>query len=296
MDLENLRAFVAVAEQGSFSAGARGLGLAKSTVSQRVSDLEESLGVKLITRTTRSMSVTDAGEELHRRGADIMRLSAEAEGALTAGADEVRGAVRLSAPVSLGLRFLGPVVSKLTREYPGLSLTLDLSDHAQDLVESRFDLALRIGEVTQTGLIVKKLGRARRLVVGSPEYFQGRPRLCSPEDLKRHDCLTFSFQKYPDRWTFQTQAGTSHVRVAGPLEANNGDLLAELSSQGVGLAWLPEFIVASLIKDGRLQVALAEDCASTLPVVILYPEKRYRPLKVRVVADAIQSALEGFCA
>jgi DNA-binding transcriptional LysR family regulator len=192
----------------------------------------------------------------------------------------------------LGLRFLGPATAHLAQLYPDLKLSFDLSDRTVDLVDGGYDMAFRAGEVAQVGLIVRKIGQTRRLVVGAPSYFEKHGKPCHPSDLKGHNCLRFTFQKTPDFWTFQHGASEERVRVKGSIEGNNGDLLADAAVHGVGVAWLPEFIVAPLVRQGRLAVVLGAHCEALLPVVLVFPERRHRPLRVRLVADALQEALE----
>jgi DNA-binding transcriptional LysR family regulator len=295
MELAHLETFVAVVDEGSFTAAAERLGVSKSTVSVRISELEASLGLQLMHRSTRKFHLTVRGDELYRRGKDIVRSAEEAERAVSSGAEEIVGPVRMSAPVSLGSRYLGCVFAQLMARHPKLELSVDLSDAYVDLVEQHYDLALRVGEVTQPTAIVSRLGTSRRLVVGSPEYLKKNGRPKTPEDLSAHRCLLFAHQRLPHVWSFQRSQGKKKldqdVRVSGTLLSNNGDLLALAAEAGAGLAWLPEFIVQDSLAAKRLNLVLSESCHPSLPVHLVYPERRFVPARVREVAAALRGAL-----
>ena len=282
---------MAVVEEGSFSAAAKRLGVAKSTVSGRVVELETSLGVRLMHRTTRRFQLTTRGEELFKRGQDIVAALGEAERAVSAGAEEIAGNVRMSAPTSLGSRYLGGVLHQLSQRHPHLELEVDLSDASVDLVEQHYDFALRAGEISQMGATVRLVGYSRRLVVGSPSYFKLKGCPKKPEDLKHHSCLRFSLQRTPNQWTFQSGDTVQNIRVSGPTVSNNGDLLASAAEHGLGLAWLPEFVVQPLLASGRLECVLHKHCEANLPIHLVFPTRHFMPARVRVVADAVRGAL-----
>lgn len=291
MEAADLKAFVTVVQEGSFSAAAKRLGVAKSTVSGRMVDLEASLGVRLMHRTTRRFQLTTRGEELFKRGQDIVAAIEEAERAVSVGAEDIAGSVRMSAPTSLGSRYLGAVLHRLSLNHPGLELEVDLSDASVDLVEQHYDLALRVGEINQMGATVRLVGNSRRLVVGSPSYFKLKGRPKQLEDLKHHACLRFSLQRSPNQWTFQTGSTVQNIRVTGPTVSNNGDLLASAAEHGLGLAWLPEFVVESQLATGRLKCVLDKHCEANLPIHLVFPTRHFMPARVRIVADAVRGAL-----
>jgi DNA-binding transcriptional LysR family regulator len=290
MDLSALETFVAVVDHGGFSRAASALGIGKSTVSQRIKALEAELGAMLLQRTTRRMSLTQEGEELALRGREIMAAAHEASDAVHHLAQTAIGTLRVSVPVSFGQRFLGPVLTEMLERHARVQLEIDLADRHVDLVDERYDLAVRVGELTEPSLIAKRIGEARLLVVASPSYLadRGTPRRLA--DLQRHGCLLYTHQRPPDRWLFAGQGGPREVHVSGRLRCNHGDLLAEAALADQGLALLPEFIVAPHLASGALRAVLTRHCAR-LPIHLVYPERRYRPLKVRLFAELLEQTL-----
>lgn len=293
MDLEALRTFVVVVDEGSFTRAASALGVAKSTVSQRVRDLEAALGVPLLQRSTRKMSLTAAGQELFTRGHDIVGAASEAQLAIAQMSAEAVGTLRVSVPVSFGERYLGRLVAELLVEHPRLEVVLDLADRAVNLIEDRYDVALRVGGVTEPNLIAQRVGTTRHRVVAAPAYVRrhGEPR--SPQELQDHECLLFAHQREPDTWRFEGPDGSRMVKVSGRLRANHGDVLADAAMAGLGLAWLPDFIVEPAIERGDLQVLLDEHCVSPSPIHIVSVERRLRPLKTRLFIDAVRARLSA---
>lgn len=294
MDLTNLQTFVAVAELGGFTVAARELGLAKSTVSERVRSLESELGAQLIQRSTRRMSLTDAGESLLERGRVIVSLAADAEALLTTRTREAVGRLRLSAPASFGLRFMTDVVAELAVAYPKLAIDFELEDRSVDLVAERFDVALRIGRLPDSSLIAQKVGVSRRLVVASPSYLRAHGAPEKPKDLLQHECLLYTHQLRLDLWLFDREDGTEErVRVSGRLQCNNGDAIAELAAQGAGVAWLPEFIVQPLIDQGRLVAVLSERCTAEMPIHVMFAPRAHRTYKEELLVEALKRRLSG---
>lgn len=293
MDLEALRTFVVVVEQGSFTRAAATLGVAKSTVSQRVRDLEAALGVPLLQRSTRKMSLTEAGQELFSRGHEIVGAANEAQLAVGQMSAEAVGTLRVSVPVSFGQRYLGQVVAQLLVEHPRLNIIIDLADRAVDLIEDRYDLTLRVGGVTEPNLVAQRIGTTRHRVVAAPAYVRrhGTPR--SVPALVEHECLLYAHQREPSTWRFEGPDGAQSVKVSGRLVANHGDLLADAAIAGLGLAWLPDFIVETAVQRGDLQVLLDEHCLSPSPIHIVSIERRLRPLKARLFIEAVRARLRA---
>ncbi len=293
MDLNDLRTFVAVAELGSFSKAAEELGLAKSTVSERVRSLEQELAAPLLQRTTRRVSLSDAGEALLEKGRAIVALAAEAEEALTTATASAVGRLRLSAPTSFGLRFVTDVVAELACNHPKLSIDFRLEDRAVDLVAERFDLALRIGRLPDSSLVAQKVGVSRRLVVASPEYLERHETPRRPSDLRRHECILYTHQSSLDVWVFDRADGREErVRVSGRLHCNHGDAIAKLAAEGAGIAWLPEFIVAPLVEDGALVPLLEERCVAEMPIHVVFATRGHRTRKEELLVEALRARLD----
>ena len=292
MDLNHLEVFVAVADEGSFSGAAERLGLAKSTVSERVRALEDQLAAQLFARSTRHVSLTDAGQLLLGRARDIIALAAQAESELTLTTGRAVGALRISAPISFGLRFMPGIVAELALEHPLLRLDLQLEDRTVDLLAERFDLAIRIGRLPDSSLVARKVGSSRRLVVASPAYLARRSRPNTPLDLREHDCLLYTHQRDADTWLFdEPDGGERRVRVRGRIRSNHGDALATLASEGAGIAWLPEFIVEPFIERGDLIPLLPGHCIVEMPIHVLFPPRAHRTYKEELVVAALERCL-----
>lgn len=290
MNLSDLAVFVAVARLGSISQAATERGLAKSTVSERVKALEAELRVQLLARSSRRLELTEAGERLYRRGAEILELADEAEQEVSRMRGQAVGNLRVSAPVSFGRRFLSDVLTCLLRDHPGLSMQLDLEDRDVDLIGERYDIAIRVGDIPPSGLSARRVGWARWYVVGSPQYLDERGRPEHPSQLKQHECLRFAHRRTPGVWTFDGPDGRMDVRIDGRLVCNHGDVLADTAAAGLGLAWLPDFITATFLDDGRLERVLEPYCDVESPVHMLFPTRRHRTKKVELFADALEAA------
>lgn len=292
MDLNDLRTFVAVAEHGSFSRAAAQLGVAKSTVSGRVRALERDLDALLLQRSTRRVSLTDAGEALVDKGRTIVALAAEAEEELTTATRTAIGRLRISAPTSFGLRFLTGVVAEIAGSHPKLLIDFQLEDRTVDLVAERFDLAIRIGRLPSSSLVVRRVGVSRRLVVASPDYIARHGLPGEPVDLRRHECILYTHQSRIDTWVFDDPNGTEErIRVGGRIHSNDGDAIAELAARGSGVAWLPEFIVRPFIDEGRLVGLLSDRCVAEMPIQVVFPARSHRTFKESLVVEALRRRL-----
>ena len=285
-DLEAWGVFARVSETGSFVRAAEELGLSKATVSKLVARLERRLGVPLMQRTSRRLSLTEAGR---RSAAIAQRLLAEAQGleaAAMAEAATPQGLVRLAAPMSFGLAYLAPVLPEFLAAHPLVSVDLRLSDAMEDLIGGRFDAALRIADLADSTLRVRRLCRVRRVLAGAPAYFARHGWPEHPRDLAGHACLGYANLPEPDRWRFVHASGEVAVVVpAGPLVANNADALGPALRAGLGLAVQPEFVVWEDLLAGRLEVALAEWSAPEIVVNIVMPPGRARPASVTALVD-----------
>jgi DNA-binding transcriptional LysR family regulator len=292
MDLNDLTVFVAVAERESFTKAAAELGLARSTVSERVRALEDACGAQLLKRSTRRVSLTEAGAVLLARGRDIVSIAAEAESELTEAVRTAVGTLRISAPISFGLRFLTEIVADLARAHPQLAVDFQLEDRTVDLLVEPFDLAVRIGRLPDSSLVAQKVGTSRRLAVAAPSYLASHEAPSTPMELQNHACLLYTHQSDADTWVFDGPDGAERrVRVRGRLRCNHGDALAELASSGAGIAWLPEFIVAPFIDRGALVALLPEHCVAQMPIHIVLPPRQHSTYKEELVITALKRRL-----
>ncbi len=286
-DLEAWGVFARVSETGSFVRAAEELGLSKATVSKMVARLERRLGVPLMQRTSRRLSLTEAGR---RSAAIAQRLLAEAQGLEAAAMAEAAtplGLVRLAAPMSFGLAYLAPVLPEFMAAHPLVSVDLRLSDAMEDLIGGRFDAALRIADLVDSTLRVRRLCRVRRVLAGAPAYFARHGRPEHPRDLSGHACLGYANLPEPDRWRFVHASGEVAVVVpAGPLVANNADALGvRRCGPGWGSRCSRSSWCGRILLAGRLEVALAEWSAPEIVVNIVLPPGRARPASVTALVD-----------
>jgi DNA-binding transcriptional LysR family regulator len=283
--LDGIAAFARVVDSGSFSAAAQRMGLSKSAVSAHVQRLEQRLGVRLLNRTTRRLSVTEAGAAFYRHCARILAEAEAAEQAASALQREPRGTLRISAPDTFGWMHVAPAVPAFLERYPDLSIDIALSPAHVDLVDEGLDLAIRIGVIKDSALVVRKLALSRLVVCAAPRYLdaQGTPR--KPGDLAEHNCLCTSLLPWGDEWRLGGRRGELRVAVAGSVRSNNAAMLRAAALDGIGIAVLPTWAVAESLRTGALRQVLAawEPPASTIYAV--YPGNRLMTMKVRAFVD-----------
>ena len=259
--LQALRAFMDVAQTGGFSKAAQRRGVATSSVTRLIDGLEASLGVALLTRSTRQVALTDAGAAYLEQITRLLSDLEEADGSVSDGGAEAIGPLRVSVPVTFGRLCLGPYIADFLRTHPRVSLDLVLSDAYVDLAVERIDVSVRIGvPENQPQLIVRALAEHRRYVVASPQYLGCHGTPARPEDLALHECLRYAYQHQsgPQRWSFLRAGEELGVEVNGRLAANNGDMLREAALHGAGIALLSHWLVEDDVQAGRLQRLFAE--------------------------------------
>ena len=283
----SLRAFVAVVNAGSFARAAERLGLSRAMVSKHVQLLEDRLGARLLQRTTRRLSLTEAGRGFHGRAERLLADLDEAEAAVASESTAPRGTLRISAPVSFGAGWVAPALARFLAAHEGLAADLVLNDRVVDLVEEGFDLAIRIGRLPDSSLIARRLAPCRVTLVAAPAYLAARERPRAPADLAGHNCLGYAYQSTGDTWRFVPSGGGAAVavRVRGSLDANNGEALAAAAREGIGIALLPTFLVGEDIRRGRLTCLLDGWEPETLGVHAIYPQSRHLSAKVRGFVD-----------
>jgi DNA-binding transcriptional LysR family regulator len=289
MKLEGIATFVAVAEAGSISEAARRLRLAKSVVSERLAELERSLGARLLHRTTRKLTLTEDGAAFLDRAAQIVRDAAEAAADLAERRGELVGPLRISAPVTFGRMHLGPAIYPFLAAHPRVELTLDLDDRRVDAAADGYDAVVRHGPIADSRLTAWRLASSRRLLVASPAYLarHGAPR--SLADLDRHTGLSYTNRGVAD-WRFVGAEGPVIVRGPIGLRANNGDMLRDAAIAGLGLALLPTFIVGPAIGSGELVAIDLGIEAETEFVYVAHPEGRRPSAKLRAFAECLRKA------
>jgi DNA-binding transcriptional LysR family regulator len=273
--------FVEVAAQRSFTAAAEKLGVSRSMISKHVKELEDSLGVRLLHRTTQQVRLTEAGEAYFDLCTRIVGELAEADVMISEISQNPRGVLRILAPRSFGLIHLARLIHDFSALYPDIQVSLMLDDTRQDLVSSGFDLAIRIGELDDSRLIARKVCITRWIACASPDYIAryGEPQ--RPEDLVNHNCLTHT-RITPDQvWRFNGPAGSTSVKVSGTVTSNSGLVLVEGVRGGRGISLLPTYLLHPDLGNGTVRRVLADYHSLELPLCLVYPSNRYLALKVR---------------
>lgn len=280
-----MRIFCAVVDEGGFSAAARRLKLSKSAVSTSVRDIEAYLGVALLNRTTRSVSLTEAGRRYKERADQILADLEEADLEAAALTQIPRGVLKISAGVSFGARELSKTLAPYMAIYPDVTIELNLADRYVDVVEEGFDLAVRIGRLVDSSLFVRRITTTRRIVCAAPTYLDryGTPDI--PEDLAGHRCLNYSLLATGNTWDFLRNGAPLAVPTTGPMTTNNGDALRQAALDGLGIFSAPSFIVGDDLREGRLVPILSEFEVAPSGIHALYPHNRHVSAKVRSFID-----------
>jgi DNA-binding transcriptional LysR family regulator len=285
IELSALRTFIAVVESGGFSRAASVLESTTAAVSRRVAALEKRLGTRLLNRTTRTMSLTEAGERYYRDLIEILRALDEAEARATGEAAELGGTLRITAPVSFGARRLSPLLTDFMALHPQLKVVLILDDSYRDLVSEGLDLAIRIGELKESSLIARPLSNVRRYLCASPGYLAQHGEPTKPAQLMEHACLHYNNVMLREEWNLVGPNGPELVSVSGPLSANNGDVLREAAIGGQGIAVLPDFLVEDELASGRLQRILKDYEPPDYGLYAVWASGGFMPTKIRLLVD-----------
>ncbi len=286
-----LRAFVTVVDSGSLTAAADRLEVAKSAVSRRLRALEDRLGVELLRRTTRRLTLTDAGRTLYERAVTLLDDLAEIEAEVSSEHCALAGTVRMAAPVTFGVRQLAPVVGDFLAHHPGVEIDLDLNDRRVDLEREGYDLALRIGALEDSTLLARKVAQVEHVVCASPDYLEREGRPATPDDLSRHPALVYSHRAEPDVWQFEREGRRGSVRVPVRVRAGSGSFVRELAARGHGVALEPDFIVHDAIERGELEPLLTAWSWPALSVSLVFPKLPFRARRVEELLDFLTRRL-----
>lgn len=278
--------FAQVVDSRSFSAAAARLGLSKSAVSKQIAKLEDRLGARLLNRTTRTLSPTDAGQDFYERCIRVAREVEEAERAITHLSAEPRGLLRLNAPASFGREYVAPLVPEMLARWPELRIEATFEDRFVDVVGEGFDLVIRITRLQDSSLVARRLAPCRRLVCAAPAYLERHGVPQTPADLARHDCVLYSYATDQNEWEFVGPDGrVEAVRVDGRLRANSAEVTLAALRAGAGLALSPDFIVGPDIAAGRLVPLLTGYENPFGAIYAVWPHNRNLAPKVRAVVD-----------
>ncbi len=290
--LSNMKAFAAVGQTGSFAEAARKLNLANSVVSKRIRDLEDYLQTQLLTRTTRKVSLTDNGYSYLEYVRKFLDELEEVETRLRHHTEAPIGTIRLSAPLSFGMQYLGAAIASYLNKYPNVEIKTYLSDRPVNLIDEGYDLSIRIGPLKNSSLIAKKLVSSRRVVCASPDYFSRFGKPATPGDLKDHNCLSYLNLADGKAWPFMIDGKKRWQNVSGQFSADNGDLLQEAAVKGCGLAFLPTFIVGEALGLGKLETALESYEETDFGVYAVYQHTRHLSTKVRTLIDHLTECFQ----
>ncbi|MBL8513489.1 MAG: LysR family transcriptional regulator [Betaproteobacteria bacterium] len=283
---QSIGVFIKVVETGGFARAADKLDLSTSAVSRQVAELETRLGARLLHRTTRRISLTEAGQAFYEKSLQLMADLEEAEAIATLATAKPRGTLKLTASINFGMRHLAPAIGAFQCEYPDVLFDVNLSDRFVDLVEEGLDLAIRIGDLGNPNLVAKRIGEMRLISCASPTYLKRHGTPKHPDDLARHNCLVYEYSPMKGVWRFTGRDGTEHrIKIAGSVHANNGDMLAAIAAAGVGIAMEPDFIVDPLIAAGTLVPILKDFRAPSAGIFAVYSSRRHLSAKVRVFVD-----------
>lgn len=284
-----IETFVAVVEAGSFTRAADRMQRSKAGVSRQLRRFEERLGARLLNRTTRSLSLTDAGAALYQRASSALAEIRDAEASAAMQQVTPHGRLKVSAPLAFGHRVVAHTLFRLVEEHPKLELDLSFTDRFVDVVAEGFDLVVRIGDLADSSLIARRLGSTHRIVCAAPTYLAGRQVPATPADLQDHCCLIYSQQVSGSSWRF---AEGVTVSVRGRVILDSGDALLMAAIAGLGLVWLPDFYIADEIADGRLVPLLEAFAAEPLGIWAVYPHRSNLSLKVRLAIERLAAAIE----
>ena len=286
---KQLESFVAVATRGGLTAAARAEGVAPAIMSRRMDALEARLGVKLLVRTTRRLSLTHEGSAFLEDCQRVLADLANAEAGVSAGGLQARGHLRITAPAGFGRRHVAPLVPDFLARHPEVTLSLNLSDRVVDLAAEGFDCGVRVGDLPDSSLVSVRLADNRRLCVATPEYLHRHGIPLHPGDLVRFDCLTLSSEASQTRgWAFSVDGQVEYLRPGGPLDCSDGQVLHDWCLRGLGLAWRSTWEVEADIAAGRLVEVLANFAAPPNGIYAMLPQRKHLPLRLRLWVDHLR--------
>ena len=284
--LTDIAVFVRVVDSGSFTAAAERLDISKSVVSKYVTRLEERLGARLLNRTTRRLSLTEAGRVFYERSRKSLADIEDAQAEVSRLQGEPRGTLRINAPMSFGILHVAPALPEFLKRYPDVTVDMNLDDRKVDVIEEGFDVSVRISELPDSSLVAKRIATCRHAIVAAPSYLEqhGTPR--TPVDLRDHNVITYRYQESALEWHFRTPDNKStSVAVSGSLIMNNSLALRAALLEGVGITRTPTFAVGKDIQEGRLVPLLRDYGTLEITIFLVYPQRRHLSPKVRAFVD-----------
>lgn len=283
-----MQALVRVVESGSFAEAARRMGVSAPMVTKYIGHLEQSLGSRLLNRSTHSLSLTDSGHAYYQRCVQLLEDVEEAEAIAGAQSGTPRGSLRMSVSSDFGVNHLGPVLLEYSRQYPDVRIEVSVSNHLVDLVEEGFDLAVRITTQLRTNLVARRLATSRLIACAAPSYLKEHDAPRSPDDLAHHNCLSFSDPTLAtEQWRFEKDGHSAVVKATGSLRASSNELLKLAALQGQGIVLQPSFNVSQELRAGTLVPVLTDYDAGELGIFVVYPNRKHQTAKVRSFIDTL---------
>ena len=289
--LDAMQLFVRVAELGSFAGAAQQLGVARSVVTRQIAGLEAHLGVKLMARSTRRLTLTSAGTAYLEKCRVILNLVEAAEIGVAEERQTPRGNIRISLPLSFGLKRLAPLLLDFSQRYPEVALDMDYSDRRVNLIEEGIDLSIRVTRRLDAGDVARRIGTSRMRVLASPDYLSRHGQPAHPAELAHHVCLGYTNAGAATTWQFVVDGQLENFPIRSRINANNGDVLTEAAAQGLGIACQPDFIAGSFIAAGRVVEILVDYPGPELGIYAMLPSNRHIPHRVRMLMDFLGERL-----
>ena len=287
--LKQLESFVSVATRGSLTAAAKAEGVAPAIMGRRLDALESRLGVKLLVRTTRRISLTHEGSAFLEDCQRLLIDVANAEASVSAGGVKASGHLRITAPAGFGRRHVAPLVTRFREQHADVTISLNLSDRVVDLAGEGFDCAIRVGDMPDSSLVSVRMADNRRLCVATPEYLRRHGTPQQPSELARFDCLTLSSDASQTRgWAFRINGELQHLKPGGPLDCSDGQVLHDWCLAGYGIAWRSTWEVEAEIAAGKLVAVLQDFDAPANGIFAVFPQRKHLPLRVRLWIDFLK--------
>lgn len=285
--LEGVAVFVAVVNASSFTAAAHALGHSTSFISKEVTRLEKRLGSRLLNRTTRTISLTDAGRAYYERCSQIVIDAENAERSINQLQEKPGGLLRINAPGSFGSKYLLDVFPKFMQRYPDVRLEVEFNDRLIDVVAEGYDVVIRVGEIKDTNLVARKFTTSRAVVVASPDYLERSGMPIKAEELSQHDCIAYSLLPTPTQWSFYKDGKRTSVSVNARALCNSAHIEVAMVVQGLGIARLPLFTCEKEVASGELQIILDDYDHLKFDIFAVYPHRQYLTAKVRAFVDFV---------
>jgi DNA-binding transcriptional LysR family regulator len=293
LDLQQINSFLAVVRAGSFVGAADATGFSKAAVSRHVAELEERLGVRLLHRTTRRLSLTDDGQRFHARAADLIAALDELEAETAPSGGEATGLLRINAPLTFGILHLAPLWPRFTAAHPKVSLDITLNDRLVDLVEEGYDVAIRITTLANSQLVSRRLATTRMVLCASPGYLAAHDTPVHPRELADHQVLSYSYWTGGDAWRFTGPDGEVDVRVHPRIHTNSGDTCRAAALDDQGIILQPDFLVGPDLRHGALVELMPQFRSIELGIHAVYATRKHLPMKTRHVIDFLVESFRG---